>query len=49
MDVRTGPPFGVGVVGVEAAEACRRVFTLDILYCHRSTFPRVPYLPQPRE
>jgi hypothetical protein len=45
MDVRTGPPFGVGVAGGEAAEACRRVFTLDILLCHRSPFPRVPYLP----
>ena len=42
MDLRTGPPFGVGVVGVEAAEACRRVLTLDILYCDRGNFSCVP-------
>lgn len=46
MDVRTDPLFGVGVAGVVATEACRRVFTLDILLCHRSTFPRVLYLAQ---
>ncbi len=41
--------FSVGVDGVEAAEAaeaCRRVFTLDVMFGRRSTFPCVSYLPQ---
>jgi hypothetical protein len=46
MDVRTGPPFGVGVAGVEAAEACRPVFILDILFYRRNALPHFPYLPQ---
>jgi hypothetical protein len=45
MDVTTPRPFGVGVAGVEAADACRRVFTLDILFYCRNALPRVPYLP----
>jgi hypothetical protein len=46
MDVRTGPVFGVGVDGAEAAEVCRRVFILDISCGHSSSFFRVSYLPQ---
>jgi hypothetical protein len=45
MDVWTGPVFGVGVDGAEAAEACRRVFIPDISCDHSSSFFRVFYLP----